>query len=602
MIERLRMGILVVIGLIYVSSAGLFAQPSVPLLEADDLRIHALGDSCYVVTTWQTVGGIRYPANSVIIASNEGSVCVDPPWDTTQVQRLISFMDSIGVAPLRYSISTHAHGDRTGGIPAMRSRGIISWASAFTDRLCVEREEPRPDRTFAADTTFTIGSRQLRTMAPGRGHSDDNLVVWVADARILIGGCFVRSTEDAFPGNLSHANVPAWRTSARRLIEAFPHPRVVVPGHNGWTDSTAVYHTAAMMDDWVQKNVWVLGYFKGSVTEAQNLDCTGLSHVVYCFLHLKDGIAALDDSTEHHVLRQLLHHRIQNPNLKVLAAVGGWGGCEPCSDVFATPSGRSTFVSHLARFVRTWKLDGVDIDWETPVLGGYKDHPARPEDRDNLATVLEMLRDSLDDHHILMMDANCDGESLTKAYAWDRILRVVDRVSVMTYSLPNDRKGITGHHTALYSSAFQSASVHSAFQALRSMNIPFDQLLLGAAMYGVVVRDVDSVNLGLGQRGRFDRYATAREIADMERSVSVRFGFDSIAMAPYLYVPSLRQFITTENEASIQRKVDYVLEHSIGGIMVWKINGDTKRQDLLKALHKRMSVEPLSNAPNSRHR
>jgi len=311
------------------------------------------------------------------------------------------------------------------------------------------------------------------------------------------------------------------------------------------------------------EHVRVLGYFSGTAAEAVKQDVSGLTHVVYCFAHLHEREMILKNTAEAEILQTLVAKKKEYPALKVMIALGGWGGCETCSHVFATQGGRADVAASARRMMRTYGADGIDIDWESPVVGGYKDHPASDADKANFTALMRTLRDSLGNAAEISFDANSDAEGLARSYDWDSVMPNVSFVNLMTYGLPSDGRGQTGHHTALYSSAYQSESVDKGVRNLISRGVPREKMLIGAAFYAFVVVDVDSVNGGLGQSGKFSKNVT---YSTLTSSYTAQHGFvsswDSVARAPTLYNSSTRTFVTYDDPRSVAEKCRYVNDNT----------------------------------------
>lgn len=61
---------------------------------------------------------------------------------------------------------------------------------------------------------------------------------------------------------------------------------------------------------------------------------------------------------------------------------------------------------------------------------------------------------------------------------------------------------------------------------------------------------------------------------DHQLSGSYQRYYDDVLVAPWLWNAAKQVFISTEDEQSINRKADYVVENGIGGIMFWELAGD----------------------------
>ena len=55
--------------------------------------------------------------------------------------------------------------------------------------------------------------------------------------------------------------------------------------------------------------------------------------------------------------------------------------------------------------------------------------------------------------------------------------------------------------------------------------------------------------------------------------------YDEEAEAPYLYDTKDKVYLSFEDERSAQAKVDYVLEHDLGGLIFWETATDIKAEN-----------------------
>ncbi|HVW60955.1 MAG TPA: subclass B1 metallo-beta-lactamase [Puia sp.] len=213
------------------------------------LSITHLTGNVYVYTTYGNPGdGSSYPSNSLYIVTTNGIVLLDTPWDTTQFQPLVDSLYARYHEKPVLCLSTHFHDDRTAGLDFFRQHGVDTWSSAQTRELCRQKGKPQAEHVFTKDTVFTIGGHTFRTFYPGEGYTKDNIVVWIEKERVLYGGCFVKSTETQSLGNLADAGIEAWPASVKRVLQAFPNPAFVIPGHLGWADKKSLEHTLKLLD------------------------------------------------------------------------------------------------------------------------------------------------------------------------------------------------------------------------------------------------------------------------------------------------------------------------------------------------------------------
>lgn len=232
------------LALLYLLSLPVYAQPR--------LQISPLTSGVYVFTTYQDVQGSPYPANGMYVVGTKGAFLIDAPWDTLQAIPLIDSIYRRHHVRVLGALATHFHGDRTGSFGVLNRLGIPTYASRQTLRLSEERGEHRASRTFRADTVFRLGGPVLEVRYFGHGHTTDNRVVYDSASGVLFGGCMIKSSEAENLGNLADADPQTWVFTMKKLRKAYPNPRFVIPGHEGWADGQGIAHTQALLADYLK--------------------------------------------------------------------------------------------------------------------------------------------------------------------------------------------------------------------------------------------------------------------------------------------------------------------------------------------------------------
>ena len=89
-----------------------------------------------------------------------------------------------------------------------------------------------------------------------------------------------------------------------------------------------------------------------------------MTHINYAFGHVNETFNGVRiDNPER--LKMIVGLKRQNPNLKVMLSVGGWGSGR-FSEMAATEENRTAFALDCRKKVEEFQLDGIDIDWEYP--------------------------------------------------------------------------------------------------------------------------------------------------------------------------------------------------------------------------------------------
>ncbi len=279
--------------------------------------------------------------------------------------------------------------------------------------------------------------------------------------------------------------------------------------------------------------------------------------------------------------------RRENPDLKILLSIGGWGA-DHFSEAALTEASRKRFADTAVELVRRHDLDGLDIDWEYPA------HPGpgishRPEDRRNFTLMLKALRGTLDelgratgDRHYLLTIAAADGEA-ARGLELKRIAPLLDWINLMTYDFYGSLTRTTGHHAALHRSRTASADARTTDKAVDEFlrgGVPARKINIGVAFYGRTFGDVTDAQYGLHQRfGSDGGFVSWQQI---QRDHTPRQGYerhwDEAAQSAWLWNPQTRRMISYDDPQALRAKAAFVRERELGGVMYWEQRQDPDEQ------------------------
>jgi GH18 family chitinase len=329
--------------------------------------------------------------------------------------------------------------------------------------------------------------------------------------------------------------------------------------------------------------------------QAEDIDVAKLTHINLAFAGVKDGVIVDSITTDQAKLLKELKRK--NRQLKMLISIGGGGGgAASFSDAALTGESRNRFAASVINYLRKYKLNGADIDWEYPVSGSSATDKGRPEDKANFTLLMQTLRNQLDEagktdrKQYLLTFAACINLFYLGNIELDKLTPAVDFINLMTYDFYGAWQRSTGFHTNLYSTPEDPISMSADLAVKRYLKagVPPEKIILGTAFYGYGWTGVTDLNNGryqpvTGQCQSY-RYQYLAENC-INRNGFLRF-WDDRAKAPYLW--NGNTFITYEDEESLDYRAIYIRANRLGGVMIWEYCHDLSGT-LLNKIYRELS-------------
>lgn len=317
-----------------------------------------------------------------------------------------------------------------------------------------------------------------------------------------------------------------------------------------------------------------------------------------------DGHLTLDTLPHLRQAATLQRIRAVNPRISLILSIGG-GNDAARSEFDAMvrqASTRQAFVSSVKEALQAHQLDGVDIDWEFP----------KGSQQADLIALLRELRvaTTTSGHQPSISMTGAPAKWYAEQNKFAEYEQYLDQIAIMTYDMRGfgSFKTHAGHHAGLYTAPDDplDQSANSAVQHYQAHGAPTNKLMIGAGWYSRRFTSVPEVNHGLhqpvGYTQKAGEYHTTYD--RLEREYINKNGYtrywDDASKAPYLYNATRREFISYDDVESMKYKAEYVQQHNLQGIIVWRYLSDPQSNDaLLRQLDHTLhgSAAPSSTQP-----
>ena len=221
-----------------------------------------------MASVWDEVGvdcfRRRYDSfdlNVGVVRGADGFLVIDTRCNRAEAMELLDELRQLGSMPVRRIVNTHDHFDHHWGNATIRAEhpDVEIWAHAklavpnearaadarawladvrpeWTDLDTIEVVPP--DHVVVESTTIDLGNRGVDVRWPGRGHTDNDVVVVVPDAGVVYTGDIV---EESAPPSFHGDSFPLeWPATNAQLLEWIHIEATVVPGHGDIVDRAFV--------------------------------------------------------------------------------------------------------------------------------------------------------------------------------------------------------------------------------------------------------------------------------------------------------------------------------------------------------------------------
>ncbi|RKP14573.1 glycoside hydrolase superfamily [Piptocephalis cylindrospora] len=342
-----------------------------------------------------------------------------------------------------------------------------------------------------------------------------------------------------------------------------------------------------------------------------------LTHINYAFaLPRQDGSIELQTPELLNQVVSLAHAS----NVRILLSLGGWTGSRYFSSLVALAESRSRLIQSILSILSTYRLDGIDVDWEYPGREGMVCNQVdRAKDTPNFLLFLTELRKALAQNMELTLavrvqpfdgvDSSGGGGAgpLSDVSAFEPLLT---RLNLMAYDINGIWSSTTGPNAPLHG----PLSGESAVQAWVSAGIPASKLTLGVPFYGRSLTATSDLSSGTSMsaphspvtpqgdpedalwadpcpgapsafggiwqwrllRGSTGSGGDAAPLSVGPTNPSdgwLRFE-DRESETPWLYRPKDKRFISYDDPVSLGKKVQWAKSQNLAGIMLWDLHQD----------------------------
>lgn len=215
------------------------------------VTLSPVSENVWVHTTHYTLPGQPpIPVNGLAVMDGDSITLIDGAWGELATVSLLETIRAETGKPVKRMIVTQHNANRTMGVDAAEREGVEVFTHPDTPMLAARKGYPVPNTSVAAlaDPYSRTRVGRVEVAFPGPGHTPDNLIAYIPDAKILYAGQIARGAEAKSLGNTADIDLIAWKTSLQWAKATYPEAKIVVPAHGKGADLSLLDATILMID------------------------------------------------------------------------------------------------------------------------------------------------------------------------------------------------------------------------------------------------------------------------------------------------------------------------------------------------------------------
>jgi chitinase len=291
---------------------------------------------------------------------------------------------------------------------------------------------------------------------------------------------------------------------------------------------------------------------------------------------------------------QLIKLKKKHPDLQSIISIGGWGRSQNFSTLSMTEKGRKQIASSAIKFMRMYKFDGIEIDWQFPIKPmassrkGLVTH--QPKDAENLNLLLVEIK-----RQLALLSEKYWLQVILAPYSLDDqwqaslINNSVDLVVLDVSRIYGDKEMISDHLAPLYAQPGRK-SIDQLIKKLNRFGIDNEKIVVSIPSFAIGWEGVSGNNRGLQQDasnvswGSWDGQGSGSTGLYTRKSLSFILSlgsypqyWDELGKSSYLYNKNKfnGHFIAFESDRSIAEKVNYATTNKLAGIAINQLHNGT---------------------------